>query len=100
MKDEHITLMPTAIEEQETTINLSYADKKAYVYTSKISVARSLADLCTQHQDETEVIRCDEGGFEAALPINWVTIRPKKKRQITEEQRRALTERLAAIRQK
>lgn len=94
------SFIQTAFAEQETQINISYADKQASVYTSRPAVAKTLADLAAAHPDETRVIRCDTGGFEIEVPVSWIVVRPKIKHNITEEQRQARAERLAAARQK
>ena len=91
---------PCPLEEQETTINLSYQDKKAYVYTSRINVARRLLEMCEAHTDEASIRRLNSGGLEIEVPLNWIIIRPKQKRELTEEQRRELAERLQSVKAK
>ena len=98
MESSEISFAPCSLEEQETTINLDYAEKKAYVYTSRIGVAKKLIDMCAEHKDETFVQNINEYGLQIQVPLDWIVIRPKTKRNLSEEQRKKLAERLAANR--
>lgn len=50
--------------------------------------------LQTQHPNEVEVITNKDGTLLAHLPFEWMRIIPKKKRNLTEEQKVAIVERL------
>lgn len=100
MESSEISFTPCSSEEQETTINLDYSEKKAYVYTSRIGTARKLIDMCNEHTDETSILNLNEYGLQIQVPLNWIVIRPKTKRNLSEEQRKKLAERLAANRVK
>ena len=88
------------VDEQETSIVIDYATKKAYVYTSKINAAKQLVKMCSDHPDEALITRCDKTGVDITMPASWVVIRPKIKREMSEEQRRAVAERLSSARRK
>lgn len=95
-----IRLAGASLDEQETQISISYLTKKAYVYTSRSSVAQSLKDVCDAYPEKTSVRRNDPFGYEVELPMDWILIRPKKKRVVSEERKRVLSAQLEAARKK
>jgi len=88
----------TPLDEQETTIDIDYREKRAYIYTSRSAVSKKLLSLCEEH-DEAEVVKVDKYGAEISVPVDWISIKPKKKRTMSEEARKAMAERLAAVRE-
>ena len=96
MKPEERAFLPTPIDEQETTINLDYRDWRAYVYTSRVQFARKLLRMCNEHMDDIAILKQSETGLEVSVPMDWITVRPKKKHTMTEEQKKAASERFAA----
>lgn len=99
MNSKDINFTATTIDEQETSINLDYTAKRAYVYTSRIAVARKLNDMLLNHPDEASIVHVDQYGYEIAVPMSWIVIRPKTKRNISEERRSELAQKLAAARE-
>lgn len=98
--EQEISIIQTPINEQETHINIDYSTKRAHVYTSKAGVARRLLDLLNEHGDGEVVLEySNEFGLEISVPIDWVSVKPRKKYEISEEQRKIRAERLAAARQ-
>lgn len=86
-----------SLEEQETVINYSPAERKtATIYTSSQRDLRRLWKIYEQHPDEVQIVRDDKYGTEFRIPESWIRIRPKK--EISEERRIAAAEQLAAIR--
>lgn len=55
--------------------------------------------LAEKHPDEVKIIyENEDGSILAHVPLEWMRIRPKKKRVLTEEQRQVLSERMRRIR--
>lgn len=91
--------IPCSKEEQETQIIISHLDKKAYVFTCASPMYDKLYALL-EHQ-EAELCQDNKYGVEISVPMSWIKIRPPIKRNYTEEQRRAIAERLkSAVRKK
>lgn len=88
-------------EEQETIINLSPADKgKAIVYTCVPNMVKRLYQYAGEYPGQVKVIADDGYGVDASIPAGWVTVKPRKKREMSEEQRQAAVARLAAARER
>ena len=85
----------TPLDEQELVINLAprQVEEKACVYTSMTTMLNKLWKLHDKHPDEVIVIRDDQYGTEFSVPRDWIRIQPK--RQMSEEQKQQLAERLA-----
>lgn len=84
-------------EERETIILYTEADDRAEVYTHNKKMINRLAKLYAERPDEVEKIReADTGAVTYTVPRDWVKIIPK--RRLSEEQRAAITDRLAAMR--
>ncbi len=96
---ESVSFVQTSLDEQETTINVDYSSRRASIYTSRAAVANNLLELCEQHPDETSVNTLNSFGLIVEVPLDWINIRPKFHRELTEEQRQALSKRLAAARE-
>lgn len=88
------------LTEQETTINLlpSVVSKQAEIFSCVPAMMDKLRKLAAEHPSEVSIIEKD-GCVQAAVPASWVKIQPKRKCNLTEEQRRANAERLAAYRE-
>ena len=55
--------------------------------------------LASQHPDEVEIVHENsDGSLVAHVPHEWMRIKPKAKRSMTEEQREALRERMREMR--
>ena len=87
-------------DEQETLININYETKRASVYSSRPAVARKIFDLYKANQDEVDLIALDRYGIDVSVPMSWIVVRPKIKRNFTEKQRKEIGERLNASRVK
>ena len=88
---------PYSFDEQETTINMfpTIVSKTAEIFSCVPTMMNRLRDLAVDHPDEV-AIREDDGCIFATVPASWVKVQPKRKCNMTEEQRRANAERLAA----
>ena len=80
--------------EQETVICIDYNGKKADVYSSHPPTIRKLYKLL-EHPD-AKLDYDDKYGIEIIVPLSWIKVKPP--RTYTEEQRRKMAERLAAVR--
>lgn len=87
------------LDEQETTIDIDYREKRAYVYTSRAAIAKKLLSLCKENSDSAEFVKADKYGVEISVPVDWISIKPKKKRVLSEEERAALIKRLSSARE-
>ena len=88
------------IDEQETTINIfpkSVSDK-AEIFTCIPSMMNRLRKLAVNHPDEV-ALREEDMCIFCTLPVGWIRIAPKRQCTLTEEQKRANAERLAAYRE-
>ena len=87
------------MDEQETTVNMypRSVDEKAYIYTSIPSVEKRLKKFSEQYE-EVILEKQDYNGSFFTVPLKWITIKPPRKSNMTEEQKQAARERLMAAR--
>ena len=88
------------LEEQETVINIFPArvSPKAEVYTCIPAMVNKLKKLATDRPDCVEIVGETECSVTACVDRSCVKITPK--RRVSDEQRKASAERLAAARGK
>ena len=86
----------------ETCIN--YTDKeKAWVSSDERRWITKIRKLAEQKPDDVTIIRQPEendGCIYATLPVCWVEIRAKTRRELSDEERLVLADRLAKMRAK
>lgn len=89
-----------SFEEQETTINMYPAQmcKYAEIFSCIPHMIKRLKKLAGDYPSDVVVRECDGCVF-ATVPMEWVKIAPKRKTNLTEEQRKAINERLSACRE-
>ena len=89
-----------SFDEQETVIVITppQISKQASVYSCIPSTVLRLRKLADQRPDVVRIVSEDDYGIYALVDRSCIRIAPK--RQMTEEQRKAATERLAAGRKK
>ena len=88
-------------EEQETIINLSPGDKgRAIAYTCVPNMVKRLYQYASDYPGQVQILADDGYGVDASIPASWVTVKPRKKREMSEEQRQAAVARLAAARER
>ena len=89
-----------ALEEQETTINVfpKNVSDRALVFTCIPNMVKRIKKLRDDYPDDV-VLTEGDGFVDASIPRGWVKIQPKRKCTLTEEQKRANAERLAALRE-
>lgn len=84
-----------SFEEQETIINIDppQISKTASYYTTIPSDIKAMWNLQKKYPDIVEVVADDKWGSEFKIPAAWITIKPKK--ELSEEQKQVLVERLS-----
>lgn len=93
--------MSVPLEEQETNVTLCPINREvAEVYTSTPNMIKKLYKWADEYPDQVEIISDDGWGINVEVPSSWVTLKPYKKRFMSEEQKKAAAARLAAIREK
>lgn len=84
-------------EERETIILYTEVDDRAEVYTHNKRLINRLSKFCKDMPDEIQKIRESEtGAVTYTVPRDWVRVSPKRK--MSDAQKAAAAERLAAIR--
>lgn len=83
--------------EQETTINMfpESVSKVAEVFTCIPTEITKLRKLAAEHPSDV-AIREDDGCIYCTVPVSWVRIAPRRKCNLTEEQKKANADRLRA----
>lgn len=88
-------------EEQETSIIICPIDKDtASVYTSTPAMIRKIYKWADEYPDQVKIISDDGYGVIVEVPVSWASLKPYKKRVMTEEQKQAAAARLAALRER
>ena len=90
---------PYTIDEQETIINVfpkSLSDT-AEIWTCIPNMIEKIIRLHEQYPGDVSVV-VEDGCANATVPRGWIKIQPKRKCTLSEEQKRANAERLAALR--
>lgn len=87
-------------KEMETSVDYCYGDEKLTLWTSNIYDIPKMRKMCKENPEEC-VIDVDDGEtFQCKMPKSWLRL-PRKpvKREMTEEQRMAASERLKKARE-
>lgn len=87
---------PVPFEERETTINIDFEDKKAYVYSSHPKTVDYLISLTREYGDAASVDLLDASGVQVIMPMSWIRIKPPNR--MSDEARARAAERLASVR--
>lgn len=85
-------------EEQETVVCIEHFPSKAYVYSSKPTMAKKLKTWLAEYPDDVSLFHEDDYGTEIIVPDSWIKIRPPRRH--TEEWKQQAQERLQQMRQK
>ena len=88
-----------SMEEQETNITLCPLDEDATVYSCVPAVVKRIYKYAAEYPDKCRIDHDDGYGVICYVPPDWISFKPRKKRQMTEEQRAASAARLAAMRE-
>lgn len=81
--------------EQETIFNYNQEEKTASCYTCDPALIRKLDRLC-ENGEAITVSREGDGWKEYQFPRSWIKVRPP--RQLSDEQRQKLAERMKSMR--
>ncbi len=84
--------------ERETIVLYNQQDKTASCYTWDAPLIRRLDKLIAEGNSDIVLTREGEGWREYEVPKKWVKIRPPARRNLTEEQRQAMADRLRQAR--
>ena len=94
-------MKPTDFNEQETVYIVRPADSMVSVYSCVPADLRHLDKLVSEHANEARVISADDYGRKYLIPKAYMQKpRPPYKKNLTPEQRQALSERAKLIRQR
>lgn len=81
--------------EQETVITVDPITKRASVYSCIPPMVKRLYKLA-EHED-AKIELDNQYGLTISVPQSWIKIRPPVKRQLTDEQKAALSERMKNV---
>ena len=80
----------------ETSVNRMVGDKFCSVYTGEKKFVEELRQYAKEYPNNVKIKFLDGGFIEAEVPFSWFKfVRPKRKYNMSEEQRQAAAERLA-----
>ena len=80
----------------ETSINRMVGDKFCSVYTGEKKFVEELRQYAKEYPKDVKIKFLNGGFIEAEVPFSWFKfVRPKRKYNMSEEQRQAAAERLA-----
>lgn len=85
--------------ERETIVSYNQQDREASCYTWDPVLMRRLDKLLEDGSGEVVVRREGDGWKEYEVPKKWVKVRPPARRNLTEEQRQEMADRLRAARE-
>lgn len=86
---------------KRTTITFTESSNAARIQTDSKRVFGKIQKLIESHADAgAKILQAGDDGapFDIIVPKEWVSIRPKVKRVLSEEQRKAVSERMQKIR--
>jgi len=84
--------------EAETIINYNMEEKFANVFTHDPAVIRRLEKLSAERPECTPGYNQSSRGKSFDVPKTWIKVSPPVKRQLTDEQRAELSERMKTLR--
>ena len=84
---------------KETAWDHVSGDQKATFFTSEKKYIKRIYELMEEYPDAVELVAENQDGSVCVhIPVEWLRIRPKKKTNLTPEQKAAAAERLAKYR--
>ena len=86
------------LEFNETAIDHYNGEKFAGVSTGERSLILRLNKLAEQYPGDVKIVAVNREGMYYKVPWRWISIRPPRKMNLTDEQRAALAERLHSSR--
>lgn len=86
---------------KETSWDHLSGEKTASISTSEKKWIKVIQDLKEKYPEQVDIVAVEQdGSLLAHIPVDWLRIRPKKKTNMTEDQREAAAARLKLARQK
>lgn len=86
-----------SLEEKETHIYFNEADSTAAIDTFNVKMINALDKLCGERPDEVSLTaERPDGSFSYICPKRWFN-RPRPPRQMNEEQRKTISDRMKAV---
>lgn len=87
-------------DEQETTINIFHksVSNKAEIFTCIPAMMDRLRTLAADYPNDVAIVEKDMC-INATVPSGWIRVSPKRKCNLTDEQKKAGAERLRAYRE-
>ena len=85
---------------KETAFDWTSRDSRAYVTSNEKSMIRQMINYASTRPGEVTIIKEPQtnGGYlMAQVPKSWGKIKPPRKRELTDEQRKIITKRMAEI---
>lgn len=94
--------MALTLDEQEVIISYSRSDELATLYTSDPTMIRKIKKILNESNENGEFVvkREDEDSIEVVFPKRCIKISPKKKREISEEERQRRIQTIADARER
>ncbi len=87
--------------EKETILNYNDEEKDGTVYTCNAAMIRKMDRLAAQYPEEVRQYREDEVSKSYYIPKGWFKIHPPRaKKELSEEEKQILRERMMAMRNK
>lgn len=84
----------------ETSIERIQGDTYCNVYTGERKFVNKLLELYEEYPEDIILIKYNDGSVGAKIPYDWFRfIKPPSKRNYTEEQRKAMGERMKKARE-
>lgn len=91
---------PYSAYERETVINFSDADGSAEIYTASTHTIKKLDKLCEEHPDYYQILKSDEWSKTYKIKSKKLIKFAKPPRQLSDEEKAAISARLANYRKK
>lgn len=86
---------------KENAIEFYKGDKRATVSFTTERFKTRVKDLAEKYPDECQIVAENlDGSICAYIPVRWIKISPPKSRDLTEEQKKEIAERLSAAKNK
>lgn len=93
--------MTITLEEQETIVNFMRTDELMEIYTCDTTMITKLDKLVAKNPEQYKVIKQDDISKTYSAPKKFLSFRSQEtKRELTDEQKKALGERLKSSRNK
>lgn len=83
--------------EVETYAGYARGDSCAYFYSAEPKWIRKMARWAKDYVDEVKITVKNDDGMEIAVPISWFKISPRRVCNLTDEQRKEISDRAKKV---